>query len=123
MLAAFVGYKAAGISGAVVSACAIFLPAFILMLSILPVMARFRKVLWLKAAMRAIGAAVIGALTVSLLKLVPHAAPDAFTFALLVLTVLAMVLARVGPLSLILFGALAGMAARLKVLERLRDVA
>ena len=122
MLAAYVGYKAAGLAGGLVSACAIFLPAFVLMLSILPVLAKFRNVLWIKAAMKGISAAVVGALSVSLFKLVPHAAPDAFTAMLLVLTVAVMMLWRVGPLRLIVGGALSGAGARLIPLHRLKEL-
>src|SRR5215471_13148792 len=49
MVAAYVGYKLAGISGAVIAAMAIFLPSFILMLSILPAFERVRKLVWAKA--------------------------------------------------------------------------
>jgi chromate transporter len=43
MLAAYVGYKVAGFVGAAVGAAAIFLPSFILMLSILPLFDRVRR--------------------------------------------------------------------------------
>jgi chromate transporter len=122
MLAAYVGYKAAGIAGGAVSAGAIFLPAFVLMLSILPALSKFKNVLWIKAAMKGISAAVVGALSVSLFKLVPHAAPDAFTATLLVLTVAIMMLWRVGPLPLIVGGALSGISARLTPLHRLKEL-
>ena len=42
MLATYVGYKLCGISGALVGQLAIYVPSFALMLSILPVLARFR---------------------------------------------------------------------------------
>jgi chromate transporter len=122
MLAAYVGYKAAGLMGGLVSACAIFLPAFVLMLSILPVLAKFKHVLWIKAAMKGISAAVVGALSVALFKLVPHAAPDAFTATLLVLTVAVMMLWRVGPLPLVISGAIGGICARLTSLHRLKGL-
>lgn len=112
MIAAYVGYKTAGVAGGVVSALAIFLPAFALMLSILPALARVRNVAWIKAAMKAIGAAAVGALVVALLKLLPHAAPDAFTFTLFVVTVAVMLLRWTGPLTLLLGGAAAGIARR-----------
>ncbi len=72
--------------------------------------------------MKGISAAVVGALAVSLLRLAPHAAPDAFMLALLALAVAAMMLWRAGPLSLIAGGAIASVAARLKPLQRLRDL-
>lgn len=123
MLAAYVGYKLAGIAGAIVGGCAIFLPSFILMLSVLPVLARFKDLLWTKAAMRGIGAAVIGAIAVSLLQMAPHAAPDAFTIFLMILTVAAMSWWRVGPLPLMLGGGYIGATSRLNPLQRLKELA
>jgi chromate transporter len=122
MLAAYVGFKAAGIAGAVISACAIFLPAFVLMLSILPALGKFKDMKWISAAMKGATPAVVGILAVSLFRLVPHAAPDAYTLLLLVLAVAAMLLWRLTPLPLILGGATAGMLARLKPLQRLREL-
>ena len=122
MLAAYIGYKLAGLAGAVISACAIFLPAFVLMLSIVPVVRRLRDLLWLKAAMKGITGAVIGVLAVSLGRLLPHAAPDAFTWILFGLTIAAMMLWRVGPLPLMLGGAIGGVLVRLKPLQRLREL-
>ena len=122
MLAAYVGYKLLGFAGAIVASAAIFLPAFVLMLSLLPMLARVRHVAWLQAAMRGIGAAVIGALAVSLLQMAPHAVPDAFTFFLLVLAVAAMMLWRAGPLPLMLGGAFIGATSRLDPLQRLKEL-
>ncbi|HET7159432.1 MAG TPA: chromate efflux transporter, partial [Burkholderiales bacterium] len=59
MLAAYIGFKTAGFVGGVASACAIFLPAFVLMLCLLPVLQRFKDVGWLKAAMKGTMPAVI----------------------------------------------------------------
>jgi chromate transporter len=55
MVAAYIGYKIAGMAGAMVAAAAIFLPSFILMLSVLPMFERVRTLVWTKAAMRGIG--------------------------------------------------------------------
>jgi chromate transporter len=52
MLAAYVGYKVAGIAGALVAAAAAFLPSFILMLALLPVFDRVRKYTWTRAVLR-----------------------------------------------------------------------
>jgi len=122
MLAAYVGYKLAGIAGAIIGAFAIFAPAFMLMLSVVPVMARIRQLAWIKPAMRAIGAAVIGVISVSLLRMAPHAAPDAFTAAIALLTVAGMLAWKIGPLPLMLGGALAGVASRTSPLQRLKEL-
>ena len=122
MLAAYVGYKLSGMAGAVVGGIAIFLPAFILMLSILPVLNRIRELIWIKAAMRAIGAAVIGIISVSLIQMAPHAAPDAFTAILMVLTVAGMLIWSLAPLPLMLGGGLIGVIGRMSPLQRLKEL-
>lgn len=122
MLAAYVGYKVDGIGGAVAGATAIFLPSFIVMLALLPVLGRVRNLGWIKAAMKAIGAAVIGILCVSLTQLAPHAVTDLFTGALFVAAVAAILFWNAGPLKIILVGAGAGLAARLSGLHKLREI-
>jgi chromate transporter len=108
MVAAYVGYKVAGIAGATVGAAAIFLPSFVLMLSILPALDRVRKLAWTKAALRGIGPAVIGALAVSLFQLAPHALPDPMAIAILVATVAALLIWRVGAVRLMIAGSVLG---------------
>jgi len=122
MLAAYVGYKLHGIAGAIVGATAIFAPAFILMLSVVPVMSRVREFAWIKAAMRAIGAAVIGLICLSLVQMAPHAVPDAFTALLAVLTVAGMLMWSLGPLPCMLGGALAGACSRMTPVQWLKDL-
>lgn len=122
MLATYVGYKLAGIPGALVGQIGIYVPSFALMLSILPVLARFRDIRWIKAAMRGVGAGVIGVISVSLLYLMPHAAPDAFTATLLGLTVAVMLVFSLGAFPLIIGGALAGIASGYRPLQRLKEM-
>src|SRR5262249_5683973 len=84
---------------------------------------RFRRLAWIKAAMKAISAAVIGVLAVSIAHLAPHAAPDAFTMLLMALTVGAMLAWSLAPLKMIVAGSLIGVLSRLKPLRRLKDLA
>jgi chromate transporter len=109
MLGAYVGYKVAGLAGAVVGATAIFLPSFVLMLCILPLFERVRQVTWARAAMQGIGPAVIGVLAVSLAHLAPHALPDRLAVVLLAATVVVLLTWRVAPLKVMLAGAIVGM--------------
>jgi chromate transporter len=95
MVAAYVGYKVAGLGGAMIAATAIFLPSFILMLAILPMFERVRTLVWTKAAMRG----------VSLLRMAPHALPDPFAIVMLVGTLVALLTWRIGALKLMLTGA------------------
>jgi Chromate transporter len=75
MLAAFIGYKLFGVLGAVVAAGAIFLPSFVMVPSILPLLRRMKDLLWLKAFTQGVAPAVIGALGVSVMQMAPHAPP------------------------------------------------
>jgi chromate transporter len=108
MVAAYVGYKVAGIAGAAVAAGAAFLPSFILMLAILPALDRVRTLAWTRAVIKGMGPAVIGLLAVSLLRLAPYALPDPFAGALFALTLAALAFSRLGPFRAMLAGALLG---------------
>jgi chromate transporter len=88
-------------TGAAVSALAMFLPAFVLMLSLLPVLERFRHLLWIKPAMNGISAAVVGCLIVTLLQLLPHASPDMPSLVALFITTIVLCRWRLPPLPLI----------------------
>ena len=123
MLAAYIGYRLHGVVGGVLGACAIFLPAFVLMLSIVPALKRFRELLWIKAAMRGIVGAVIGVLAVSIGRLLPHAMPDGFTAAIFALSVAAILLWRLAPVTLMLAGSALGIVVRLSPLQRLKELA
>jgi len=108
MVAAYVGYKVAGVAGAVVGGVAAFLPSFVMMLAILPAFDRVRRLVWTRAALRGIAPAVIGILAVSLVRLAPHALPDAFAIATLLATVLVLMVWRVATLKVMLLGAVLG---------------
>jgi chromate transporter len=110
MVAAYVGYKVAGVSGAAVAASAIFLPSFILMLSIIPVFERARRLEWVKAAMKGISPAVVGAISISIVQLV------------LVVTVVVLIAWRLPVMSLVIGGGLIGIIARSRLVHRLREL-
>jgi chromate transporter len=108
MVAAYVGYKLVGVPGAIVAASAAFLPSFVLMLAVLPVLDRVRKLAWTRAALKGMGAAVIGVLAVSLVRLAPYALPDVFAVVILVATVTVLLLSRVSAIQLMLAGSVLG---------------
>jgi chromate transporter len=108
MVAAYVGYKVAGVAGATVAATAAFLPSFILMLAILPALDRVRTLAWTRAVMKGMGPAVIGLLAVSLLRLAPYALPDPIAIAIFVLTLIVLALGRLGAFKAMLAGAAIG---------------
>ena len=117
-LAAFVGYRVAGVAGAAVSAAAMFLPSFALVLAVLPFFERLRKIGWIAAALKGLSPAVIGMTTVTLVQMLPHAVVDVLTALLLVGTVAAMVVRGVGPLPVLAVGAVVGVLATLVLRAR-----
>jgi chromate transporter len=108
MVAAYVGYKVAGVTGAVVAGAAAFLPSFVMMLAILPALDRVRKLMWTRAALRGIAPAVIGVLAVSLVRLAPYALPDLLAVATLTVTVVVLMVWRVATLKMMLLGVVLG---------------
>jgi chromate transporter len=123
MLAAFIGFKLAGVTGAAVAGSAIFFPSFLMMLSVLPLLRKLKDIQWLRAFMRGVGPAVIGALAVSLVQMAPHAAPDVFTWFLLALTIGLLLLRNVGPLPVMVGGAVIGLISRGNLLKRIEELA
>jgi chromate transporter len=108
MVAAYVGYKMAGVAGAAVATASIFLPSFVLMLSILPFFEKVSALQWTKAAMKGIGPAVIGLLGLSLLQMGAHVLPDLPAVLLFVATAAAIFAWQVGIFKLLLGGAALG---------------
>ena len=123
MLAAFIGFKLAGVTGAAVAGSAIFFPSFLMMLSVLPLLRKLKDLQWLRAFMRGVGPAVIGALAVSLVQMAPHAAPDVFTWVLLALTIGIILLRNVGPLPMMAGGGVIGLISRGNLLKRIEELA
>jgi len=108
MIAAYVGYKLAGLAGAAVAATAAFLPSFVIMLAMLPILDRVRQMTWVKAVTKGMSPAVIGVLAVSLVRLSPAAIPDPSALAILIVTVIAAMAFHIGAFKLMLGGAIAG---------------
>jgi len=108
MIAAYVGYKVAGASGAAVAATAAFLPSFVIMLAILPILDRVRKLGWVRAVMRGMAPAVIGILAISLIRLAPAALPDPLAMFILAATVTAQIAFGIGAFKLMGAGAVLG---------------
>ncbi|NEO83497.1 MAG: chromate efflux transporter [Spirulina sp. SIO3F2] len=69
LTAAFVGYKVAGVLGALVSAIAIFTPSFAFILLATPLLLRIRKNPWIKAFLQGVTPAVLGAIAAAAIPL------------------------------------------------------
>src|SRR6266568_8232498 len=108
IVAAYVGYKVSGLGGAAIAAAAIFLPSFVITLPILPIYERVRKLVWTTAAMKGIGPAVMGILVVKLGQMAPHALPDFTAVAILIVTVIALLMSRTGPVKIMIAGSILG---------------
>jgi chromate transporter len=108
IVAAYVGYKVAGLGGAALAATAIFLPSFVITLPILPIYERVRKLVWTTAAMKGIGPAVMGILAVKLGQMAPHALPDSAAVAILIATVITLVMSSFGPVKIMIAGSAFG---------------
>ena len=121
VVTAYIGYKLAGLAGAGTAALAVFEPAFLFMLVILPILDRVRTLGWLTAAMRGVRPAVSGMFAVTLARLAPPARPDFWALGLLVATVIALVVWRMGAVKLMLAGAMVGiLRSRLAALRGLK---
>lgn len=105
MLTAYVGYRVAGLAGAALGAVASFLPSFLLMLVVLPMLDRVRRLRWIHAAMRGVEPAVSGVFAVSLIRMAPPALPDLLAVALLMGTLIAAFAWRLGAIPLLIGGA------------------
>ena len=107
-LAAFVGFAAAGVSGATLATAGIYLPAFAAVLFVAPRFARLREVAGIKAGLRGISAVVAGSLLGVALTLVPPAIPDMVAGVIFAASGVALLSGKAGPLPLVLGGVVVG---------------
>ena len=108
MVAAYVGYKTLGMTGAAVAAAASFVPSFVMMLALLPLFDRVRNLAWARAVIQGIVPGVVGVMAVALVRMAPYAAPDAPAIAMLVVTAAALVVWRLAPLKVMGSGTVFG---------------
>ena len=108
MVAAYVGYKTLGMTGAAVAAAASFVPSFVMMLALLPLFDRVRNLAWARAVIQGIVPGVVGVMAVALVRMAPYAAPDAPAIAVLVVTAGALVVWRLAPLKVMGSGTVFG---------------
>jgi chromate transporter len=116
ILAAFVGYAVGTFWGAAVAVAAVYLPSFLVLLAVLPMLERLKRLAWMPAALQGISPAVIGMTAVAVLRMLPAAVPDLLTGMVAVGTVGAMGLWHLSPLPLITGGAALGVVLRARLL-------
>ena len=93
-LAAFVGYAAAGVPGALLATAGIYIPAFAAVLVTAPHLERARGLAPVRAALEGVSAVVVGAILGVAVGLAPAALPDGAAIAVFAAALLA--LARFG---------------------------
>ena len=97
--AAFVGYKVAGVVGALIATIAIFTPSFAFIMLASPILSRIRRSPWVRAFLRGVTSAVIGAVAAASVPL----AQTAFTQDTLVLSGITIAIALAALVALLRF--------------------
>ncbi len=106
--ATFIGYLVAGLPGAVVATVGIFLPSFLFVRLLGPLLPRIRERRWAGALLDAVNAAAVGLMAAVTLTLAIGALTTWQTWAIAVAAVVLSLRFGVGPVWLVVGGALAG---------------
>jgi len=107
--ATFIGYLVEGLPGALVATAGVFLPAFVIVALIGPRMERLRRSPVAQAFLRGVNAAVVALIMAVAVAIFRTAIVDAWTGAILVLSLAALLRFKVDALWLVLVGAAAGL--------------
>lgn len=107
--ATFVGYQVEGFAGAVVATLGIFLPSFVFVALLAPIVPRLRRSPWAGAALDGLNAASLGLMAGVTVVLLDDAFPDPLTVAVGLAALGALLRWRLNPAWLIGAGALVGL--------------
>jgi chromate transporter len=110
--ATFVGYLVAGVPGAVLATIGIFLPAFIFVALLHPLVPRLRRYHWTAAMLDGVNAAAVGLMAAVTWLLGRDAIIDPLTAAMAIVAALFLIRFRVNSAWLVLAGAIVGLAAK-----------
>lgn len=108
-LSAFVGYRLGGLPGAALAFAAVFLPAFAAILLAVPLMDRIRRAEAAQAFLRAVNAAVVGAILGATVPLAQGAIVGPATGAIALASLILLWRYRLDTLYLVLGGAIIGL--------------
>ncbi|MBA2569588.1 MAG: chromate transporter, partial [Chloroflexi bacterium] len=111
--ATFIGYLLAGVPGAVVATVAIFLPSFVLVGLVHPIIPRIRASAPLSAILDGVVAAALGLMAAVTFELGRVALIDVATVAIAFVALILLLRSHLNPVILLAGGALAGLAARM----------
>ncbi|HLJ32036.1 MAG TPA: chromate efflux transporter [Ktedonobacteraceae bacterium] len=109
VVATFAGYAASGVPGAIVATVSIFLPSFILVLSLTPLLRRIRNAPLARAFLKGITAGALGAIAAAAILLGRLAFVDAWTIAIAVVSLILLLRWNVNTIFLIIGAALVGL--------------
>lgn len=102
--ATFVGYKVAGIWGAIAATLGVFSPCFILVLFIMPVYARIKENPWVKSIFKGVLASFVGLMLVVLWGMARHSLTDPVTIILALAALAALRFTKLDVLWVVLGG-------------------
>ena len=107
--ATFVGYLMQGVPGALAATAGIFLPPFLLVLVLSPLVPKMRTSPWWSAALDGVNAASMGIMALVTVRLGVEAVVDPFTAVLMALGLFAVLRLKVNAAWVVLAGALLGL--------------
>jgi chromate transporter len=110
--ATFIGYLAGGVPGAVVATLAIFMPAFVLVAIVFPLLPRLRASPWTSAFLDGVNAAAVGLMAAVAWQLGLASIVDPLTAGLALAAAVLLIRFRVNSAWLVLGGGAIGLAAR-----------
>jgi chromate transporter len=111
--ATFIGYKIAGVAGAVLSTIGIFLPSFIFVLISNPFIPRMRRSPWLSALLDGVNVAALGLMAAVTLELGLNAIVDPLTMIIAIGAAILLIHYKVNSTWLIIAGAIIGVVSHL----------
>ncbi|MGE0134888.1 MAG: chromate efflux transporter [Dehalococcoidia bacterium] len=110
--ATFIGYVLGGLPGAVLATVGIFLPAFLFVAALNPLVSRVRRSPWLSALLDGVNVAAVGLMAAVLVVLVRDALVDCYTVLLTAVAAVFLIRWNVNSAWLVAAGGLAGIAYR-----------
>jgi len=111
--AAFIGYKVAGVWGAVVAFSGIFLPPFITVILLAPFFRQIRRNPWLRGFLKGVKVGAVGAILAVVGSLAQTAFPDLLTVAIGAASLIAMLKFKVNVSLLVIAAGALGVLIRL----------
>lgn len=84
--ATFIGYKVMGVIGAIVATIAIFIPSFLLVVSIFGIYTKIKNNSWVNSALKGVLSSFVGIMALVVINTGRHALVDAYTIILFVVS-------------------------------------